>query len=255
VIDPSGMYASTVGTALEGGSYYCSFEEEEGDDDQNSKNITSRISASENKRTSSNFSSTTSNTNSDTSTEEETAEEEEEEEEILVVYVMDGNGKIWTIPVASSGGAPITGQGNPSGQPVGGNSTEQFYSNSPDAYNYMWTNSFDAKGNPRVEISAWKTDKGIIVMPYYKNGIDYSYNDYLKVRTIDGSRYVTYNDNQYLITGHVHTHPSYNNGNIGLSGGDYDMINYIHGPINVLWNNRIWQVNGRTSSPIDLGGW
>lgn len=156
---------------------------------------------------------------------------------------------------ATNGGGPMTGQGNMSGQPIGGNSTTQFFTNTTDAYNYMWRNSFDAMDNPRVEISAWQTTNGTIVMPYYRNSLRISYNDYLPIRTINSQKNVYYNNIWNVITGHIHTHPSYNNGNIGVSSGDYDMGVWLGMPTIILWNNRVWQINGRGNSPVDLGIW
>ncbi len=66
---------------------------------------------------------------------------------------------------------------------------------------------------------------------------------------------VYYNDSWNIITGHIHTHPSYNNGEIGVSGGDYDMGVWIEMPTTILWNNRVWQINGRGRRPKDLGTW
>lgn len=153
-----------------------------------------------------------------------------------------------------SGGLPLNAQRNRSGMPVGGNSTAQFFSNTTDAYNYMWKNSFDANGNPRVEISAWQISKGTIVMPYYKNFLAKSYNDYLPIETIDGKKNVYYNNSWNVITGHIHTHPCYNNGSIGIKY-DYDIVAWLKMPITILWNNHVWQLNGRGSSPVDLGTW
>ena len=156
---------------------------------------------------------------------------------------------------ANEGEVPITGQGNMSGLRIGGILATEFFTNHSDAYRYMYMNSYDLNNNPLVEISAWIISSGVIVMPYYKNSLRVSYNDYLAIKTFDNERYVYYNNTWNLILGHIHTHPSYNNNQIGVSQSDYSMMDWLGRPITILWNNRIWMIFDRVSGPVDLGTW
>ncbi|MBW6496807.1 MAG: hypothetical protein K0B09_00325 [Bacteroidales bacterium] len=139
--------------------------------------------------------------------------------------------------------------------------TTRFFSELRDAYKFMWNISFDNNGNPKVETSAWLIKNGnrlgVIVLPNNRNGLRYSYNDFLAVRTRNGLRQVRFEGfggAWYDILGHIHTHPSFDNGVIGVSEGDREMIRYIGRTIQILWNNRVWEIN-RNGNVLDLGGW
>lgn len=144
----------------------------------------------------------------------------------------------------------------------GGSLTQPtFFSNTKDAYRFMWDNSFDANMNASVETSAWiirnGDRQGIIVMPNVCNGLRFCYNDYLLVRYIGKTpqvRYDGFGGGWFDITGHIHTHPSYNDGFIGISNADRQMSLYLGKGIYVLWNNRVWIIEGN-SNPVYVGKW
>ena len=156
---------------------------------------------------------------------------------------------------------PVTQQKGLNERSGGPLNTTRFFSELKDAYKFMWNISFDNNGNPEVETSAWLIKNGnrlgVIVLPNNRNGLRYSYNDFLAVRTRNGLRQVKFEGfggAWYDILGHIHTHPSFDNGVIGVSEGDREMIRYIGRPIQILWNNRVWEIN-RNGNVFDLGGW
>lgn len=42
---------------------------------------------------------------------------------------------------------------------------------------------------------------------------------------------------------------------IGVSGGDYDMGEWLRRPTIILWDNKAWQLNERERVPTNLGKW
>ncbi len=150
--------------------------------------------------------------------------------------------------------APSTAQNNVNNKGGGTlKSTTYFYSFN-QAYKFMWKNSHDENGKPLVETSAWIIRNGnntdIIVLPNYKNLQNLSYNDYLVVK----NRQVNYYGVWYSIVGHIHTHPTDDTTYIGISDSDIYMAEWLGSPIQILWNNRIWEVY-KTGNRKDLGGW
>ncbi len=118
------------------------------------------------------------------------------------------------------------------------------------AYDYMWNKSFNNEfGNfgPAREVSGWELKGGgTIVMPYYKNLPRKCFNSYQNSRGNSAGLEVEFNGQYYPVETHVHTHPMYNSGNIGLSGspqkieGDYQLLYDLDlDYINVIYNNKI----------------
>ncbi len=114
----------------------------------------------------------------------------------------------------------------------------------------MWSNSF-SNGRPIREVSGWELQNGgTIVMPFHRNGLHFSYNDYLEDHGNGANFHVKINDRWYHVSSHIHTHPSYNNGRIGLTGssydpaGDYGLLMYTGLPyMDVIYNNKIHRVS------------
>jgi RHS repeat-associated protein len=125
------------------------------------------------------------------------------------------------------------------------------FENRTAAYDYMWENSFSESGAPIREVSGWELEDGnTIVMPHSQNGIDYSVNNYLKVKRINNALKVKFANHWYPILTHVHTHPrvflSPDFYNPGLSiprkdkmGSDLDMNKIMGRSIHVLYNHQV----------------
>ena len=130
------------------------------------------------------------------------------------------------------------------------------FDDSSIGYDYMWNKSFyneNGRFGPAREVSGWAIKGGkTIVMPYYKNTPKESHNRYQKIRGNGAGLEVQFNGVYYPVKTHVHSHPLYNEGDIGLSGthipgdqrADYKLFRdtglpYIH----VLYNNKVHRVS------------
>jgi len=143
-----------------------------------------------------------------------------------------------------------------------------YFTDPKQAYDYMWTNSFDKDGNPIRETSAWILKNGhIIVLPYSHNTLTKSYNCALRVRSKNGIYdRVNFNGRWYKISSHAHTHPSQidfaPSGSPGDPRGDYKMYDRLNlspqnpmfilhdGVIRSVWINRVGRWDSR-----NLGTW
>ena len=86
---------------------------------------------------------------------------------------------------------------------IGGAITKsaRLWANETKAYNYMWNNSFRDNKAWR-EHGAWLTDKGVLVLPNYRNDLETARMDYLPAK----GGYVTFKNKKYKILGAIHTH-------------------------------------------------
>jgi RHS repeat-associated protein len=130
-------------------------------------------------------------------------------------------------------------------QAMVGEAGARYYANKKAGYSDMWNNSFE-NGIPTREVSAWELENGdLIMLPYDKNGLDYSDNRALKVlSTKSGKKYVSFNGKTYAIKTHAHTHPRAANG-IGLlnnpKSADVRMFNFMgKKPIHILYNHKVY---------------
>lgn len=127
------------------------------------------------------------------------------------------------------------------------------FDDSSIGYDYMWNKSFDneyGKFGPAREVSGWDIKGGrTIVMPYYDNGLKRSENNYQNWKGNGAGLEVEFNGVWYPVETHVHTHPDYFGGKIGLTGspdnivGDYEF--FLHTGLdhmNVIYNNKIHKV-------------
>ncbi len=125
----------------------------------------------------------------------------------------------------------------------------RYFSSKRGAYNYMWDNTNNAKGDPWREVSGWELENGdVIVLPFNKNDKYSSYNDALTVKS-DGSKmygYVIFNGKTYKIATHVHTHPGTgpSNNPLQISTSDLRMIQKVQGPIHIIQNKTVYSVDG-----------
>lgn len=165
--------------------------------------------------------------------------------------------------VAQSSGVPMTAQDGITGTVNGTITKSAYFSNITDAYKYMWKNSFNSEGHPSVEMSAFIIDngglEGVLVLPNNLNTIGTSRYDYRGLKGMEGIGFYVQDPfgGYSRITGIIHTHPSYNRGNIGISGADINTMEFFNVPMQVIWNDRVWQIHSRTVWQ-DLGinvGW
>lgn len=89
-------------------------------------------------------------------------------------------------------------------------------------------------------------------MPYNKNEIKLSHNNYLKLRKNNGINSVKFGNDWYPVSTHVHTHSQMYLSpapyDPGFSKADIDMNYFIGVPIHVIYNRRVFQsdfYNGR----------
>ena len=120
--------------------------------------------------------------------------------------------------------------------------TKYFFIDGAAALEFMYENSFDENMNPYKEISAWVVDEGIIVQPWNANKEATSENYYFQFN--DGNYYYEFQDNMYLIHAEIHTHPNYNNGDIGVSLEDLNLNNKI--PVYIIYNSSLYNVGNPT---------
>ncbi len=139
------------------------------------------------------------------------------------------------------------------------------FDNSTIGYDYMWRNSFyneNGKFGPAREVSGWELQNGgTVVMPYYRNTLKMSHNDYQKIRGNGAGLEVQFSGVFYPVKTHLHTHADYHGGDIGMSGrheppearyGDYLLyrntgLPYLH----VLYNGKIYKVSYSYKWEID----
>ncbi len=117
--------------------------------------------------------------------------------------------------------------------------TKYFFIDGKEALEFMYENSFDEYMNSYKEIAAWVVDEGIIVQPWYENTATVSYNHHER----EGDDYY-FNGKKYQIIAQIHTHPNYNNGDIGVSQKDRDMIEIR--PVYIIYNSSLYKVGDPT---------
>lgn len=94
--------------------------------------------------------------------------------------------------------------------------------NETQAYQEMWRRSFRAdQQTVYCENAAWLTNKGVLMLPNYKNRRDESDLNYYRLVTHEGVSYVRYHGQELRILGVVHTHP--NGWNEALSPADEEL--------------------------------
>lgn len=116
----------------------------------------------------------------------------------------------------------------------------------------MWWKSFQ-EGKPIREVSGWELQNGgTIVMPYHKNEIGVSHNNFLSHKRTGGRLDVKFGNQWYAVSTHVHTHPQIYRSPVpfdpglslpmpGRSGSDLNMFRFLnYTPIHVLYNRRVF---------------
>lgn len=117
------------------------------------------------------------------------------------------------------------------------------YANRNAAYEYMYKNSFDENGNPIREVAGWNlSDGGVLVLPFERNGKDFSEWKSLPIyKTKTGRLYLQFNGKKHFIESFIHTHPiEWNNPNnpIGLSSSDITFATQtIKMPVQIIYRN------------------
>ena len=119
--------------------------------------------------------------------------------------------------------------------------TTYFFIDGGEALNFMYEHSFDENMNPYKEISAWVTDEGIIVLPWYNNTERVSLNDRNK---IGDNYFYEFEGHSYEIRAQIHTHPNYNNGDIGVSSFDMNMTKIR--PVYIIYNSSLYKAGNPT---------
>ena len=119
--------------------------------------------------------------------------------------------------------------------------TKHFFIDGAAALNFMNENSFDGNMHPYKEIAAWVVNEGIIVQPWSNNTVIESNNTRIQ---IGDNYYYEFQDIMYLIIAEIHTHPYYNNGNIGVSSEDSTLN--IEIPVYIIYNSSLYKVGDST---------
>ncbi len=122
--------------------------------------------------------------------------------------------------------------------------------NRSEGYEYMYKNSIDKNGNAIREVAGWNlSDGGVVVLPFERNGKDFSEWKSLPIyKTKTGRLYLQFNGNKHFIESFIHTHLiEWNNPKnpIGISGSDLKLIQLLKQPIQIIYRNRIiYSVDG-----------
>ncbi len=125
--------------------------------------------------------------------------------------------------------------------------TKYFFIDGGEALDFMYENSFDENMNAYKEIAAWVVDEGIIVQPWYNNTERASGNIHTPFDE-NNNCYYWFQGEKYLIRAEIHTHPNYNNGDIGVSQEDFNLNDNI--PVYILYNSSLYRV-GKPTIRID----
>ena len=103
------------------------------------------------------------------------------------------------------------------------------------ALDFMNKNTFVNNDEPYKEISAWIVENGVIVQPWIDN------DRYTSVNKRNINMTYKYKGVDYKIFGQIHTHPNFNDGDIGVSDEDIDLNNKITNAY-IIWNNDLYKV-------------
>jgi RHS repeat-associated protein len=126
------------------------------------------------------------------------------------------------------------------------------FTNETRAYNYMWNNSFNPAGEATVEMSAWFTNKGVLVAPPIGNDAGQAW----LIRQLPpikvGDRYfVKHGKLRLEILGLIHTHPDTKKKSSGLSGND--MVYRKFGPVFAIEHKNLYFTDKGVHSVIYNG--
>ena len=122
--------------------------------------------------------------------------------------------------------------------------TKYFFIDGGEALDFMYENSFDENMNAYKEIAAWVVDEGIIVQPWYNNTERVSGNTHTPFDE-NNNCYYWFQGEKYLIRAEIHTHPNYNNGDIGVSQEDFNLSDKKI-PVYILYNSSLYRVGEPT---------